>query len=265
MIRKSLIGGAVLAMVAGLFFGRDAFSYVSTSFGWFRQTVKSSVPVDFEIERARKMIKDLDPEIRNNMHIIAKEEVEVARLKEQLAETSKQLQKERKDIVRLQTDLDAGSSSFVYAGQCYTTKQVETDLSRRFERFKTKEATVDKLRKILDARETGLMAANEKLKGMQGAKRQLEVEVENLRARMEMVRVAETTSNFNFDDSRLARTRDAISEISSRIDVAEKMANANIAPSDQIKLDETESKNIREEVAKYFAEHPSNDNLVKLD
>jgi hypothetical protein len=248
-----------------MFLGRDAFSYVTTSFGWMRQTVKNSVPVDFEIERARKMIKDVDPEIKNNMHLIAKEEVEVSRLKAQLEDAIKQLEKDRKDIVRLKNDLDGGGSIFVYAGHSYAKKQVEADLTRRFERFKTKEATVDKIHKILDARETGLVAANEKLKAMQGAKRQLEVEVENMKARLEMVRVAESTSNFNFDDSRLARTREALQEISARIDVAEKMVNANVTPLDQIKLDDAEAKNVSEEIAKYFAEHPGSENLVKLD
>lgn len=265
MLKKVVIVGAGAALLAGLIFGRDAFSYVGTSLGLVKKTVKESVPIDFQIERARHMIKDLDPEIRNNMHLIAREEVDVANLKLQLAEATKQLEKERKDIVRLKTDLDQGGSTFVYAGTTYSQKQVETDLTRRFERFKTREATSDKLQKILNARESGLVAANDKLKGMQGAKRQLEVEIENLKARVEMVRVAESTSNFNFDDSKLARTRDTIKDISARIDVAEKMANVSTSLPDQIKLDDPETKNIRDEITKYFNEHPNAENVVKLD
>lgn len=265
MLRKTLLMTAGAALAAGLFFGRDAVSYVSTSFGWMRQTVKNSVPVDFEIERARKMIRDLDPEIRSNMHVIAKEEVEVARLKEQLNGVGRQVEKERKEIVRLQSDLKGGGSSFVYSGQAYTTRQVETDLARRFDRFKTKEATADKLRKILEAREAALAAANDKLKGMLAAKQQLEVEVENLRARVEMVRVAETTSHFNFDDSHLARTRAAIEEIGARIDVAEKLANAHVTLPDQIRVEDDEAKDISAEISKYFAERPAAEDLVKLD
>ena len=45
-----------------------------------KQTVRNSVPVDFEIERWRKMVKNLVPDIRKNMHVIAQEEVEVERL-----------------------------------------------------------------------------------------------------------------------------------------------------------------------------------------
>jgi len=265
MLKKLVMGGVVAALLSGLFFGRDAVSYVSTSVGWVKDTVKESVPIEFEIQRARNMIKDLDPEIARNMHLIASEETQVVSLKDELAASTKQLDKDRRDIVRLKDDLDNGGSHFVYAGVSYTQRQVETDLSRRFERFKVREATAEKLQKILNARESGLAAAHEKLKGMQSAKRQLEVEVENLKARLEMVKVAESTSNFNFDDSKLARTRQTIKDIKARIDVAEKLANSNVNLPDQIKLDETESQNITAEIAKYFSEHPSSDTIVRLE
>ncbi len=63
MLKKGLVAGGGLALLLGLFLGRDVFSYVKTSFGWVKDSVKDSVPVQFELERARKMIQDLDPEI----------------------------------------------------------------------------------------------------------------------------------------------------------------------------------------------------------
>ena len=88
------------------------------------------------------MIKDLDPEIHRNMHLIAKEEVEVQHLREQLGDADKQLVKNRSDIERLNGDLKRGDSHFVYCGKRIYAKQVETDLARRFEQFKVKEATL---------------------------------------------------------------------------------------------------------------------------
>lgn len=266
MLKRALIAGGGVLMLATLVGGRDAVSYISTSMGWVKQTVKDSVPIEFELERARNLIKELDPEIRSNMHVIAKEDVEVARLKEQHEEARKALAKDRTDISRLKKDLDEGGSSFVYAGRSYTQKQVETDLSRRFERYKTKEATVEKLGQILVARETGLAAANDKLRAMQAAKRQLEVDIENMKARIEMVKVAEATSSaIAFDDSRLSRTREALKDIGARIEVAEKMVATTTTMPDQIALDEVDSKNISEEIAKHFGERPAAEDVVKLD
>ena len=44
MIKKTLVTAAGLALLSVLFFGRDAASYVLTSFGWVKDSVKSQVP-----------------------------------------------------------------------------------------------------------------------------------------------------------------------------------------------------------------------------
>ena len=66
--------------------GRDAFSYVKTSLGWVKSSVKDSVPVQFELERAHKMIQDLDPEISQHKRQIAREELDLQKLSAQVSE-----------------------------------------------------------------------------------------------------------------------------------------------------------------------------------
>jgi hypothetical protein len=222
----------------------------------------------FEIGRARQMIKDLDPEIHRNMHLIAKEEVEVKHLRGQLGDAEKQLVKNKADIERLTYDLKRGDNQFVYCGKSYSAKQVENDLTRRFEQFKVKEATLGKLTQVLAARERGLEAGREKLKAMQAAKGQLEVDVANLEARQEMVKVAQTTSEFNFDDSRLARTKQLIRDIGCRIDVAEKLVQAETTYPGQISLDDQKTTgDITEQITAYFADSQQAEATVavKLD
>ena len=267
MMKKGILVGAGVLLLLGLLFGREGFSYAKTSLGWVRQGVRDAVPVEFEIGRARQMIKDLDPEIHKNMHLIAREEVDVKHLAEQLATAETQLAKNRSDIERLNTDLKRGESTFVYAGKSYSSQQVETDLGRRFEQFKVKEATLGKLRQVLSARQRGLEAGREKLKAMQAAKGQLEVDVANLEARLEMVKVAQSTSEFNFDDSRLSRTKDLVKDIGARIDVAEKLVNAETTYPGEIDLDEAPANNISEQVTKYFEASQKADEsvAVKLD
>jgi len=268
MVKKGIVLGAAALLLLGLLFGREGFSHVKTSLGWVRQSVRESVPVDFEISRARQMIKDLDPEIHRNMHLIAKEEVEIKHLRDQLVNADKQLAKNRSDIERLSSDLKRGDSNFVYCGKHYSSKQVENDLTRRFEQFKVKEATLAKLTHVLAARERGLEAGREKLKAMQAAKGQLEVDVANMDARLEMVKVAQSTSEFNFDDSRLARTKELVREINARIDVAEKLVNAETTYPGQIALDEEAANgDITEQITAYFEASNKADATVavKLD
>jgi tRNA U34 5-carboxymethylaminomethyl modifying GTPase MnmE/TrmE len=104
------------------------------------------------------------------------------------------------------------------------------------------------------ARERSLLAAREKLEGMLAAKRQLEVEVENLEARRQMIAAAETTSEFQFDDSHLGRVKELIADLGARLDVADKMVAAQTDYHDEIPLDEPSEENIVEQVSRYFGE-----------
>ena len=98
------------------------------------------------------MVKELVPDIRKNMHVIAKEEVEVEQLRKQIATTESRLGKERAELVRLKDDLGTGNSVYHYAGRSYTATQVKCDLANRFERFKTTDATLASLKDIEQAR-----------------------------------------------------------------------------------------------------------------
>ena len=258
MIKKGLMLAAGLLILAGLFAGSGAYSYLSTAWSRIHQSAKNSIPIDFELDRARRMIADLRPEIERNMHCIAREEVEVAKLQRELEKKEKQLAQAQDEILRLKSDLSAGGSHFVYAGRTYSEDQVKTDLARRFQHFKTSEATVAQLRKILAARQKGLEAAREKLEGMLAAKRQLAVQVENLEARQKMLEVAQTTSEFNFDDSQLARTRELINEIETRLQVSEKLLDQNVQLYDRIPLEQSteDTENIVEKVTEYFENRP---------
>jgi chromosome segregation ATPase len=265
MLRKAIAGGGALLLLVGLVFGREAVSYVKTSAGWMHQTVKDAVPIEFELERARKMIRDLDPEIRRNMTLIAREEVAVERLGENIRRSESGLVQAKEDIMKLNDDLQSGDETFVYAKRTYSAKQVRDDLDNRFQRYKSKEDAVHHLRQVLDARQSALQAAQQKLEAMMAAKAQLEVEVEQLEARMKMVQVAQTRSNFNFDDSHLARTKDLLGDIQARIDVAARLANADEYYQEEIPVrsERVQSEDISSEITRYFGQE-SGDGFVDL-
>lgn len=258
-LHKLAFTAATLGIAVAFLFGRDAFSYVSTSLGWVKESVRNTVPVEFEIERARKLVKDLVPDIRRNMHVIAQEEVEVERLDKQLAANEVSLAKEREEMLRLKNDLAIEKAAYEYGGRTYTVNQVKTDLGHRFERYKTHEATLASIRDIRAARSRSLDAARQKLEGMLAAKRQLEVDVENLDARLKMVEVAQTTSNYHIDDTQLGRARELIADVRTRLSVSERLVNVEDAFHDEIPLEAPTPSNITEQISEYFG---SSDNQV---
>lgn len=255
MLKKVVIGGLATTLALGFIFGRDASSYLSTTCSKVTNSVKGSVPIEFEIDRARKMISSIDPEIRNNMHLIAKEEVEVDRLRNRVTKMEDKLQSARSDMLRLKSDLESGQDYFVYASRKYSRNQVKIDLVNRLNRAKTNDATYDNLTKVLNARENGLEAARLKLEGMLAKKRQLAVKIEQLESRQKMVDVVQTTSEFDFDDSQLGRTCELLDEIETRIEVDEKMLTVTTDVNSEIPMNESDEaapEDITDQVARYL-------------
>jgi chromosome segregation ATPase len=257
MLRKSLQGAGILAMImaaGGLFcFGTDSVSYVTTGVSCVTQSARDAVPVGFEIERARKMIGDLTPDIRQNMHVIAEEEVQIKRLDERIARTEADLQKQKESIMTLKNDLSSDRDSYTYRGKVYTVSQVKADLSCRFERFKTQDATLASLKQTLAARQQGLSAAKSKLDGMVAAKRQLEVDVENLEAQLKLVEAAQTTANYNFDDSRLGRAKELVQNLRTKLDVTQSLLGQEAKLGGAIELEHEAPTDIAQQVTEYFS------------
>ncbi len=252
MIRKTIITSAAILLAAVVLFGRNTLGYLRTSWGYVHDSVQNAVPVGFEIDHARQMIQDLAPEVRRNMHVIAKEEVEVNRLDEQIAGAEANLAKDKQQILQLKTDLSTNKESYQYGGRAYTIAEVKTDLANRFERYKTSEATLVNLKQIRDARVKGLAAARQKLDGMLAQKRQLQVEVENLEARNQMVAAAQASSNYQFDDSRLGRAKELVQNLKTRLEVNEKLVSAENEFQGEIPLDKATPQNIVDQVGDYF-------------
>src|SRR4029079_2505744 len=227
MLKKLVVISLGLFLLMGIVHKTNLGSYIKTSYRPAAPAAEENVPLEFQIDRARNMVKDLEPEIRRSMHVIAKEEVEVGELDKRVKQASEKPDKDKGEIMRLQADLKTGNSVFHYAGHSYTAGEVKEDLSRRFNRFKTVDGTLESMKKMRDARQANLEAARQKLTAMMAAQRQLQVDVENLEAKLKLVQGAEASSDFQFDDSQLARCKELMTDIRTRLDVASKLANAH--------------------------------------
>jgi chromosome segregation ATPase len=264
MIRKLVFVSAGLVLVGLFVFGRHAASYVGTGASWVRDTVKESVPLDFEIDRARNMVKNLQPEIQKNMHVIAKEEAEVERLQQQVESAKAKLEKDKTDLMRLSSDVNSGKEKFKYSGRIYTVSQVKADMSNRLERVKTADATIDSLEQILAARRQGLEAGRQKLEAMLAAKDQLLAKIENLEAQWKWVEVTKASSEFCFDDSKLGTVKELVEDLQTRIQVAEKLVSVEGTFHGEIQLDSPVDEDIVNQVAEYLGQSDSDIHVAEV-
>jgi len=221
--KYGVMGVVGIGLLGGMIFGKDVVSYVKSSARGVRTAVKDSVPIEFELRRARDMLDDVIPEMHANIRLIAQEEVEVAALKGEIEKSRAALQDEENKIKTLRVALEQPRVEYTFAGRSYGRSEVKTDLAMRFERFKESELVLASKVKLLDSREKSLTAAMQMLEKTKGQKRILEDRIEALAAQYNIVKAASVGSQFQVDSGKLAQTQKLITDIQKRLDVAERV------------------------------------------
>ena len=222
-VKWGVMGVVGLGLVGGMLFGKDAVSYVRSSARGVRTAVKDSVPIEFELRRARDMLEEIIPEMHANIRLIAQEEVEVAALKGEIAKGQEALKDEENKIKTLRVALEQPRVEYSFAGRNYGRSEVKADLAARFERYKESELVLASRVKLLDSREKSLAAAMQMLEKTRSQKRILEDRTEALASQYRTLQAAATGTKFQVDSSKLAQTQKLITDIQKRLDVAERV------------------------------------------
>lgn len=256
MVMKWVKRGSIIAvglcLAGSLLFGRDVVSYVRSSAKSVRMVVKDSVPIEFELRRARDLLEEIIPEMHANVRLIAEEEVEVAALKADIAASEKSMEEEQTRIATLRAALDKPQARYCFGAREYPRSYVKDDLARRFEAFKESEVVLASKRRLLSSRERSLHAAMELLERTRTRKRTLEDKVETLASQHRLVKAAAIGSHIQVDSSKLARTEKLIAQIKKRLDVAERVLAHESHFVQSIPVDTIVEKDLLTQVDEYF-------------
>lgn len=259
MLNKLFIMAATAGLALILLFGRDVASYITTSADQVSSTIRDQIPVEFEIERARNMINEFKPQIRKSMVTIAREEIEIENLNEEIANLASELEQDRSQLVSLQRELESGQRELKIGETLYTSSEITSLAEKRFEHFQTQDKTLKNLQRTRDVRVAGLKAAQLKVDEMVAAKEQLAAEVAGLEARQRMNEVTRANNQSDLDpaidDSHLARTRELIKDIETRVRVAERLTATELHFMEEVVpvVETKNAQNIAAKIANYFA------------
>ena len=251
-VKLGVMGTVGFGLLGGLLFGKDVVSYVKSSARGVRTAVKESVPVEFELRRARDMLEDIIPEMHANIRLIAQEEVEVAALKGEIGKAGEALQDEQTRIKTLRIALEQPQAKYHFAGRNYDRYEVKEDLATRFERYKENELVLASRVRLLDSREKSLNAAMQLLEKTRSQKRILENRIEALASQYRLVKAASVGSQIQVDNGKLARTQKLITEIQKRLDVAERVLAHESKFIESIPVDTVVESDLVAQVDEYF-------------
>lgn len=263
---KYMAGGAVaICLVGGLLFGGDLISYMSSSYRTVQATVKDSVPMEFELQRARDLLEDIIPEMQANVRLIAQEEVEIANLKTDIAEADRSLAEERVRLAKFRDVLTIERTRYVLGGTEYSRQQVKEDLARRLDRVKEAEVVLAGKRRLQEAREKSLHAAMQILDRTRAQKARLEDQIQGLESQYRLVQAAAVGSKVQIDNSKLAQTEKLIRDLRKRMDVAERVLAHEAQFTQPIEIETVTDKDLLAQVDEYLNPVASTQPAVALN
>ena len=214
MVKKGVVGAALGAGVLALLFGTSAPSYVRTAFHKVRHNAKANVPIQFEIDRARNEIAELEPAIHQNIEAVITAEVEVEQMQKEILATRENLGTEGRQIAALRDTLKSGDVLRT-GGVTYSTEEVKNELARRMDHYYAVKRILGDREETLKIRHQNVVSAKQQLQAMKDARKTLAIKIEGIEARLRQVEAAKAASEFSFDDSALARAKQTVAELDS--------------------------------------------------
>lgn len=258
MCKKMTLGVLGLALVGGLLFGGNLIPYVSTAVSKARTAAKQQVPIEFQIDAAQKQLEKIHPEIQMMVRQIAKEKSQLNRMEKELVSNKSSLETSHDQMMTLKEHLASGDQFYVAANsKTYANSRVREDLSHRFAMYKTARETIDSQEQVVESRKSAIDAALARLDEAKSLQRELEVTIENLRARNRVNQVAKTASSIDIDSSELARAASMLEDIGAQIDADAEMMQLAPKYLGQIPVSKDsvlDDQDILQQMTEYFAE-----------
>jgi len=245
--------GAILAGVVGFVaFGFDLFSYGASSVRRLKERVSDSVPIEFEIQRARDLLEELIPEVHASLKIVAQEEVEVESLEKEIERERLAVGEERGRIAALREKLKTPQTSFHAGNRSYTRTDVAEELARRFEHCRTAEILLGSKESLLKNRRAALDAAIKKLDKTRGARVELAAQTEALEGQFRLLQAQSAGTSLQLDDSKLAQTERLLGSLKKRLEVAQRVLAREARFVEAIPVEAVNEESLVESVDRYL-------------
>jgi hypothetical protein len=258
MIRKavkySVLAALILTVGSFVMFGSKAWSYArSTVHGW-RTALDDSVPVEYELERARDMIDQIIPEMHANIRMIAQEEVELEQLKQDIQRSEESLSEQEIRIARLTDLLQREQAVYVFGENQYSRADLKRDLASKFERYKEAKLVLEGKHRLAQQRKGSLQSAIEMLDKARSKKALLEQKVAALAGKHRLIEAASMGSQLSVRNSKMAQAEKLLTQIQKRLAVSERVLAHEGRFVEPIQLETGSEEELIREVRGYFLE-----------
>ena len=247
------IGAVVLALGAAAVFGPDAVNQVDQLRHQLRATARDQMPLDVELERTRRMVAEVLPQLQQNRDSISVTEVDLEELEHQRRTVGVDLDRQKRELLQLHATAQESNPD---EQKRPVYKLLLNEVSHRFQLYQTKLAQLQTLNQHAELLERHLASKRSAQQDVIQRIRQLLAEVEALETRLHLLQAEQTTAAKPIDRGATDRCEEQLAYLRRRLGLAQRLASSvELAPRavDELIVPESKSTSILDEVSDFFA------------
>jgi len=214
-----------LGAVSYFMFGGHALSYVSTAASSIRDGISKSIPIEFELKRAAKLVKDIEPQVRKGHRQLVQAEVELEKLQRDVAFLSESVQISEKGLKTATAALSLETTVGYQLADWKGRDRIEYRLERTFEKHKNNVEMLKSKKALIVRQGRVVTAAREHLEAIKKQKNYLEDMIADLKtqkAQLDTLQASSKSINFDDPESALGQAKETLAKIKERLDVSQR-------------------------------------------
>ena len=229
MLKKMVVVAAVGAVAFVAIRGTKVASYICSEVQAVRQQAESSIPPDKEIARLKSEVEQLDGDIKKLVYHLAKERVEVNQLKERVDEMTA---KQAKDLAAFDSRAAAlekaeksNTQQVSYGDRSVSLNDARRDLDSALNRLENNKKSIAAHESLLNNRIKVRDTLEKQLEAMKNQKSELANSVDAMEAELAALKLQQMESKYQTDDTRLARIKEDMQKLKTRVAVEREKLN----------------------------------------
>jgi chromosome segregation ATPase len=215
MVILAVVGFVAVTALAGTKIG----SYIRSEISEARKAAEDSVPPEKEIVRLRNELKMLDKDMMAVVNQLAKERVEVNQLQEKVNDVSAK-QEGNKALLKARAEaIKKAEGQVVFGNRKLSVEAAKEELAEGVKRFEANQKTLATLEQTLAVRVRVRDSLEKQLETLKNQKTELATAIDGLEAEINAVKLQQMESKYQTDDTRLAKIKEDMRKLKTRLDV----------------------------------------------
>jgi len=218
MCRKVLI--AAVAVVVGLFVVKKTELGGLMNVWWkdARASLERQVPPEVQIKQLKDEIEQIDKDTLKNLSRLAKQEADYELLQNKVA-ALRSTQEERKTDIRAMMEKlrEPRTERISYNGRKYRPSELTRRLASTVSLYEGKKEQVKGVEDLLQSKKRTLEVSRQRIDEISGQKDQLTALVARLETQVEVLKLNQTESTVQLDDSHLSRCKELVHKIERKL------------------------------------------------